>query len=114
MEKYVKLMADYCSSGIWNKLGQSLDLDSIPLSNRLKTEITVWVEYYDKFSPDHLPEESVDLKNAFDYKSFSLVGLVLADKIKQELPGWTVVYFDDSKVNDDPLQFRNEYEYEIK
>ena len=86
---YIKLMADHCSTGIWDLDGRPLDLeeiDEIPLW--LKNMITEWNNTYDRFS----------LRDDFDLKKFSEDGLALAVKLKQNTPdNWMIFYFDEFK-----------------
>lgn len=105
MSNYVKLMADYCASGVWNREGVNVDIDSIPLPYWLKQMITDWVALYDR--------ESFDDKN-FDYAKFSKDGYALAVKMKQNLPAdWEVFYFDEVKARDLGRTGFDNYLYEI-
>ena len=88
MSKYVRLMADYCSSGVWDEDGINVSLDSLPIHFWLKTMITQWQAKYDRESFEN---------DEFDIETFAKHGYALAVKIKQNLPDWTVMYFDESK-----------------
>ena len=87
MNKYVRLMADHCSSGVWDENGTNLDIDSLPIFYWLKTMIGEWQAVYDR--------EGFDM-DTFDVKTFSKNGYALAVKLKQNLPDWTVVYYDEA------------------
>ena len=87
MSKYVKLMADFCSTGVWNEKGASIDIDSLPIHFWLKTMINEWQATYDR--------EGFDMF-AFNVKAFSKNGYALAVKLKQNLPDWTVMYYDEA------------------
>ena len=81
---YVKLMADYCSSGVWGIGGDNIDIDSVPIPFWLKTMITEWVAHYDRHGMD----------SDFDDGTFTKMGFAIAHKMKQNLPDeWTVVYY---------------------
>jgi len=81
---YVKLMADYCSSGVWGQDGVSVEIDSLPIPFWLKTMITEWVAVYDRTGMD----------SDFDDGTFTKLGRALAIKMKQNLPPyWMVVYY---------------------
>ena len=88
-DNYVKLMADYTSTGVWDTFGHSILPGSLPISESLKNRITEWQAEYDKYAFDA----------GFDIKTFSRIGLSLAGDIKDELPGWVVIYFDESASN---------------
>lgn len=86
MEKYLKLMADYCSSGFWNSEGCNLHESEVPVHYWLKQMVDDWQALYDAHSLD----------DDFDVKAFSKQGYALAVKIKQNLPDWDIVYFDEA------------------
>ena len=90
MSKYVRLMADFCSSGVWDENGTNLDIDSLPIHFWLKSMIGEWQAQYDR----EVDPSSMD---DFDVKTFAKHGYALAVKLKQNLPDWTVMYFDESK-----------------
>ena len=87
-EKYVKLMADYCSDGVWNSDGASISIDSLSIPFWLKSMILDWQAVYDV--------QSFENEN-FDIDSFSKDGYALAVKLKQNLPDFTVEYFDEAE-----------------
>ncbi len=90
--KYVKLMADYSSDGVWASSGAMMDRDSLPIGQDLKDAIERWCLDYEKsqfyLSPD---DRTVD----FDVTSFNARGEELAKQLSRELPGWTVVHFPE-------------------
>ena len=90
MRKYLKLMADYCSSGLWDECGSNLEMDDLPIHFWLKRMINDWQAEYDclAFSTD----ESVPFGPNFDIESFSKRGYALAVKLKQNLPDWEIEY----------------------
>lgn len=92
MEKYVKLMADYCSSGVWEIDGIMMDIDALPISERLRVAIRKWVDYYET-NDDYLAED--DRTSDFDVDFFGEEGYKIAKLIKAELPDWTVMYYDE-------------------
>lgn len=85
MKKYIKVMADYYSTGLWNSRGTSVDPKQIPIPFWLTEELDDWCLRYD------LTGMSCD----FDVDSFNRVGYSIAVKIKQALPDWKVLYFDE-------------------
>lgn len=105
--KYIKLMADYSSTGVWERGGANADLSEFPLSESLQKEITDWCDYYEINDDWQAPENR--RQPLFDLKSFSIVGLAIAKKIKKELPDYQVMYFDEYKSS----QKESRYLYEI-
>ena len=106
--KWVRVMADYCSDGLWDHEGTMMGRDSLPISTQLKTRHEQWCLWYEK-----------NTKNVpFDYSEFSKEGREISHAIKTELPDWTVIYFDegalDQCIDDDiGINAREKYEYEI-
>lgn len=115
--RWVKVMADYSSSGLWNSNGANADVDFVPMSAALRARLDAWCLWYEK-NEDYLGTPDSD----FDYVSFCAEGLAVAKAIKAELPDWTVVYFDESKMPGiapgteragGRAVPREEYEYEV-
>ncbi len=104
MDKFVKLMPDYLSDGVWDREGRHMSLDDLPIHFWLKSMIRQWNAEYDN---SHAEIEN----NPFDIEAFSKNGFALAMKIKQNLPDWTVMYFDEAKMFGS--NNRDEYVYEI-
>lgn len=109
-DKYVKIMADYCSDAIWAKDGCGELLDELPISEGLKGLLARWQRKYDLECDDYLPK-SERRTPEFDKKEFSLEGLKIAMDVKKELSDWTVVYFDEWRSHNSPAL---DYEYEIR
>lgn len=87
MKKYLRLMADHCSSGFWDEDGANLDPENLPVFYWLKRMIEDWQAVYDR--------EAMDM-DKFDVKTFSKNGYALAVKLKQNLPDWTIMYYDEA------------------
>ena len=100
-------MADYSSSGVWKRGGENVALSEFPLSERLQKEIIDWCDYYE--INDDWKEPENRSQPLFDLKSFSIVGLSIAKKMKEELPDYQVMYFDEYKSS----QKNPNYLYEI-
>ena len=101
MDKYVKLMPDFMSEGVWDREGTHMSLDDLPIHYWLKVMIYEWIAQYDSWSDD----------DSFDMEWFAKQGYALAIKLKQNLPDWTVIYFDEAKMFGN--NNRDEYVYEI-
>jgi len=90
--KYVKLMADYSSSGLWGHDGIMIHDSDLPVSDILKKKILQWVQWYEPSQYFLSPEERTV---NFDLKSFSKIGEEIAKEIKLELPSWIVIYWNE-------------------
>lgn len=109
--RWVRVMADYLSTGLWGPSGASVEVERVPMSDALKARLAEWCDWYE-FNEDYLPAEA--RKHAFDHEKFSAAGLELAKAIKAELPDWTIVYFDEFKMmNTKSRADRSQYEYEV-
>ncbi len=114
----VRIVADYCSRGY-----QLLDDDAraqgeFPVSAALLARLTSWNDRYeDKCQPADY-EDISGMK--FDFVAFAKEGLEIAKAVKRELPGWTVVYWDEGLdwfLARDPRNYdpaRSEYEVTLK
>jgi hypothetical protein len=109
-ERFVRLVCDYHCDGVWNKLRQACDITDLPVSQDLADSILAWQASFDSH------EDEEDASIPFDVGAHAAYGLLLARRVKQELPDWTVVYFDESKVPAlwSPGFPRSAFEYEIK
>lgn len=110
MEKYVRVMADHMSSGLWGNQGMMLEPGVVTLTPQLEVRLAAWVSNYNKNCKDYL-SNAVD-SDEFDWDKHSADGLAIAKAIKAELPDWKVVYFDEAKLTYEN-QDRREFEYEI-
>lgn len=111
-DKWVRVMTDYSSDGLWAKDGCAVDDQELPVSTELKQRLSVWCANYEK-SEFYLPPE--ERRNGqFDLIAHGKEGRDIARAIKAELPDWTVVYFDEAVLEivgrDAP---RGSFEYEI-
>ena len=109
-EKWVRVMFDYSSSGLWEESGCMMEPSDLPVTQELKSKINSWVNLYDKhewesesinMKYDGETEFSDDDKNRLneldilceeDFKK----GILLAIEIKAQLPDWTVKVFNNS------------------
>ena len=87
MTGYIRLMADYASDGVWSESGAMADRDTLPIGSDLKAEIARWCADYEE-SQFYLDpgERSVD----FDAEAFNSRGEAIAERLRDELPGWRV------------------------
>ena len=104
--QYVRIMAEYCSEGVWDSDGCAGTVDELPLPPDLQADIRAWAFWYDRDSLDN---------PIFPVAEFATQGLALARRVKAELSAWIVVYFDEEKFAAAPEGAdRIVFEYEIK
>jgi hypothetical protein len=90
MSKWIKVMADYGSIGLWNERGYGVDLDSIDLDPYTIFMLGAWVCRYES-QPDTFDWRS----NTGDAAHFVQYGLKIAQRIKNQHPDWMVFYFNE-------------------
>jgi hypothetical protein len=109
--RFVKVMPEYTSTGLWNTQGANLEESEVPMSAALLNRLRAWCAWYER-NDEHLPMPD----RKFDLDAFSAEGLKIAQALKAELPDWTVVYFDEAKLMASmrarPKE-RSFYEYEV-
>src|SRR5687767_10881130 len=99
-ERFVRIMCDYTAEGVWHKdgLGAAAEL---PVDATLIERILRWQAWF----------ETALYDDNFDDSAFAAEGLAIAKAVKDALPDWTVVYFDQARADLDAP--RDTYEYEI-
>ncbi len=106
--RWVRILCDIGCEGIWDREGAPRDLEFFGVAETLKARIMAWQAWYEQDDPHGNPP----VRN--DWEAFSEEGRQIARAIKQTLPDWTVVYFDEQRCRtrsgDTP---RIHYEYEI-
>lgn len=109
-DHWVRIMADYGANGVWDSDGYACTVDELPLTEELKTAIRAWADWYDRDCEYGLPNP-----RPFPLAEFASQGLVLAQRVKSELPHWTIIYFDEERaMKAAGKEPRSVYEYEIK
>ncbi|APG62289.1 hypothetical protein LPB140_05130 [Sphingorhabdus lutea] len=92
--RYVRIMLEYSSYGIYNGEGESTIADTLPISPSLCRDIERWNHDYQYFGQDisegyTLYEESP----LFPHDHFNRRGEALATRMREELgPEWEVFY----------------------
>lgn len=93
MSKYLKVMADYSSTGLWNEEGLNVEVENYPLSQETVRALKIWTRLYER-NDNYL--DSADRKlPMFDLKTFSKQGFKVALMIKNDLPDYQIEYFDE-------------------
>lgn len=102
-KKWVRIMADYSAAGVWSKDGSAADIHELPVRDSLRRDILAWQKIYES-------------SNGRVTQEWATLGWLIAKEVKQELPDWTVVYFDEAKMPVDLISDipRSLFEYEIE
>ena len=109
-DRWVRIMADTCAEGVWDRDGANRCVDQLPVSPDLQGRILAWQDWYDRCDDEEDPGYA-----DFDRAAFAAEGLAIAKAVKTGLPDWTVIYFDEAKptLGWKPGQPRDHFEYEI-
>ncbi len=114
----VRIVADYCSTGYQLLDDNARAEGELRISDTLRSRLTDW---NDRYEDNCHPRDYEDITGTtFDFVAFAKEGLEIARAVKRELPGWTVVYWDESLdwfLARDPRNYdpaRSEYEVTLK
>jgi hypothetical protein len=92
--KYLKVMADYSSTGLWRADGCNVDPENYNLSAETLKLLMAWCDLYE-YNDDYL-DPNQRKQPTFDIKTFSEQGLQVSEAIKKDLPDYMIVYFDET------------------
>jgi hypothetical protein len=93
-DKYIRIMADYSSTGIWARDGIMLNIEDIPeLPFWWIPRLKAWTEKYED-NDDYME----DSQNDFPYEEFAAEGLELALSLATTLADWEIWYFDENEM----------------
>lgn len=97
--KWVRVMGDYSSTGIWHWQGYEMDPDDLPVPADIKARLASWAARYhgahDSWRDGDADNFAALQEDDRYLRAYSDEGLSLARAIKACLPDWTVVYFDE-------------------
>jgi hypothetical protein len=82
----VRLMADYGTTGVWDRDGVPLSPDRLPFSAKLSQRLARWCARF-----------QTSFEREIDLEAFAAEGLAIARAVKAELPGRSIVYFDEAE-----------------
>ncbi|RAU20840.1 hypothetical protein CU669_16330 [Paramagnetospirillum kuznetsovii] len=99
---WVRLMFYFGTNGVWNSDDEKADVAALALSPALKSEIVAW-----KTSLDNVESVSVG-----DVEVFSTRAMNVARRVKEEAPGWRVIYVDRTKSGAD-IRNKDYFEHEV-
>lgn len=113
--KWVRVMGDYGSSGIWHWEGYEMDPDDLPVPDDLKAKLADWALRYFSWTDSWHDGASDNFARIQDddreLRIYSDEGLAIARAIKGALQEWTVVYFDEELSGRHAI--RAKYQFEI-
>lgn len=93
MDQYIKVMADYFSTGLWGEDGINVDVENFALSAGTVTALKEWCDLYET-NDDYLDID--DRKQPlFDLQAFADQGRLVAQAIKKDLPDFKILYSDE-------------------
>jgi len=93
-DKYVRIMADYSSTGIWDRAGIMLNVEEVPeLPFWWIPRLKAWTEKYED-NDDYMEDSQSD----FPYEEFAAEGLELAQSLATILADWEIWYFDENEM----------------
>jgi len=88
MRKLLKLMADYHCYPLWDYDSQgyvmNIDPENLPISMDLKKKLNFWADTYDNTLCIDDPIKS-GFQSNYEEKKFREIGIVLAQKLSEEL-----------------------------
>ena len=89
----VRIVADYCSPGYQLADDEARAFGELPVSAGIIDELACWSARYERCDPQDY-EDLCGMR--FDFVRFAAEGLEIARAVKRALPGWTVLYWDES------------------
>jgi hypothetical protein len=84
---YVRVMLDYCSSGLWDKEGCNVDVSNATDDLLLIERIAQWQATFENRSVDHVLTPKEHTQQQLD-------GLAIAHALRVAHPTWTIVLYD--------------------
>jgi hypothetical protein len=102
---YVRIMVDYSCEPCWSCRGGDSPLEALPVSPALRTALRAWADAYE--TTVGWPDDGVTV---FDIEAFSRQGLMLARRVKDELPHWTVIFWDDAATHRNEPRWMQQFE----
>lgn len=99
---WVRLMCYFGTDGVWNSEDVADEPAPVLLSPGLRSEIVAW-----KTSLDRVETVTPAMVEAFQTRALNI-----ARRIKEEMPGWRVVYVDRTKSGAD-IRNKDYFEHEV-
>lgn len=85
--RFLRVMCDYSAHGLWTARGAVHPAD-LRLPAALVARLAEWQAGYERL---------IDTHATTGWDSHAAEGLQIAIAVKQALPGWQVIYFDDDR-----------------
>lgn len=113
--RWVYVRGDYASSGLWERGGEGMLPEDLPISHALHGRLATWADRYDSLDDGWSSrwEDTPAFFRAQDaaLAAYAAEGRDIAHAIKGELPDWTVLYLDAAKFRQHALL--DKYVFEI-
>ena len=108
-KKFLKVMPDFCSSGIWEgrmRGGEMIDYDELPrLPKEIIKHFESWIDFYDVFCHEH--KNYTFIKNKYREFLLNYWGLNLARELKIVYPEYRITYVGEtSKGINKPIEVK--------
>lgn len=89
----IKVMPDFCSSGIWNAAGGGMiEYEDLKMPNDLIKDFEAWIDYYDKSW-----DKNYSKPNPIRAKNFNRVGKELAQRLKNLHTNLEIYYVGENE-----------------
>lgn len=93
-DKYLKIMADYSATGLWDRFGMEIRFEEVPeLPFWWVPKFKEWTEWYEE-NDDWMEGSEHD----FPYQEFSDAGRELTQKLANVFVDWEIWYFDEAEM----------------
>lgn len=86
-EKYVYLMSEYSTEGIWSRKRGPCSVECLPVSPDVWDMLRGWQAWYEF-------DVTCEEHRWFDAQAQAAFGLFISRIVKSQLPDWTVMFFD--------------------
>ena len=100
-QQYVCIMPEHGDSCCWTESGVAFGAEELPISPQLVAELETWVHGYseiiDERDEDARANDGDPIGPWPRLQAFCERGFELARRVKAELPGWRVFYWDEVK-----------------
>lgn len=90
--KYVRIMLDHCSTGLWNIKGYNVDEEELPVTSDLIVRIKAWQCIF-----DNIDWHTNSAEHSEVYKNLCYENLAIAIAVAKQLPDWTIVIYNDGE-----------------
>jgi hypothetical protein len=94
-DPWVRVMCDFAADGVWTRDGAADNVVFLPITPDLMNRILCWQGVFEDTEPSC--GQPFEWK-AEELQAFAQEGLAIAIEMKRQLPGWAVIYHDESRL----------------